>query len=297
MAIASGYCLLSGEPAARTLSSHGSGRFARLFFWLVPALILSSAGGCASDPNKPFTTSDRMDAGLVIILPGIEGESSLNHDVRRGLLNGGLLYAISIYRWGRPVPIAGPLLNQIDILGNRLEGLEIAKRIVSYQKNYPGRPVYLIGHSGGGGIAVFATEGLPKDITIDGLVLLSASISSAYDLTNALHHCRKGILNIYTREDVGLLIIATTLAGNVDGIRGPAAGAIGFDRPTAKILTGAHPGLPEALPARAHRAARKQFQRTPCQHHTQQLHHPLRPAVVDGGVLAAAEPAGCGRGG
>jgi pimeloyl-ACP methyl ester carboxylesterase len=215
-------------------AAHGTKGFSPLFYWLVPALILSTAGGCASDPNKPFMTSDRMNSGLVIILPGIEGESSLNHDVRRGLLNGGLFYAVPIYRWGRPVPIAGPLLNQMDIIGNRIEGKEIANRIVSYQKSYPGRPVYLIGHSGGGGIAVFAAEALPKDVSIDGLVLLSASMSSAYDLTGALGHCRKGILNIYSRADVGWLIIGTMLAGNVDGIRGPAAGAIGFDRPTAK---------------------------------------------------------------
>jgi pimeloyl-ACP methyl ester carboxylesterase len=221
-------------PAAETQADDGVQGFARPFCWLATALILFVAGGCASDPNKPFTTSDRMDSGLVIILPGIEGESSLNHDVRRGLLNGGLFYAMPIYRWGRPIPIAGPLLNQIDILGNRIEGKEIANRIVSYQKSYPGRPVYLIGHSGGGGIAVFAAEALPKDVSIDGLVLLSASISSAYDLTNALGHCRKGILNIHSRADIGLLIIGTMLAGNVDGIRGPAAGAIGFDRPTAK---------------------------------------------------------------
>ncbi|MGA2266512.1 MAG: hypothetical protein ABSH10_08805 [Phycisphaerae bacterium] len=179
-------------------------------------------------------SSDRLNTGLVIILPGIEGESALNQDIRRGLLNGGCPYAITIYHWGRPVPLAGPLLNQMDILGNRIEGKEIANRIVAYHKSYPDRPVYVIGHSGGGGIAVFAAEAMPKDASLSGVVLLSASISSAYDLTHALSHCRQGILNIYVTSDVGLLIIGTTLAGNVDGIRGPAAGAIGFDRPSSR---------------------------------------------------------------
>jgi pimeloyl-ACP methyl ester carboxylesterase len=199
----------------------------------LPLGLAVMAAGCA-DSNKPFVTADRMNRGLVVILPGIEGESSLNHDIRRGLVSGGLMCAMPIYRWGRPVPLAGPLLNQVDFLGNRLAANGIANMIVDYQKKYPDRPVYIVGHSGGGGIAVFAAEALPKDARIDGLVLLSASISSAHDITKALNHCRKGLLNIYSRGDVGLLIVGTTLAGNVDGIRGPAAGAIGFDRPTAR---------------------------------------------------------------
>ncbi len=202
---------------------------------LVPLAVLIPllAGGCA-DSNKPFTTTDRMNRGLVLILPGIEGESALNHEIRRGLVNGGLMCAMPIYRWGRPVPLAGPLLNQMDVLGNRIAGAGIADTIVDYQTKYPDRPVYVVGHSGGGGIAVFAAEALPKETMIDGLVLLSASMSSAYDLTKALGHCRKGVLNIYSRADVGLLIVGTVLAGNVDGIRGPGAGAIGFDRPSSR---------------------------------------------------------------
>lgn len=204
----------------------------RLLGW-VSVLAVVAAAGCGAS-NKPYMTADRMNVGLAIVLPGIEGESSLNQEVRRGLVSGGLLSAMPIYSWGRPVPLAGVLINQVDIIGNRIAAGGIAKMIVDYQKKYPDRSVYVVGHSGGGGIAVFVAEALPKDVMIDGVVVLSGSISSAYDLTKALGHCRKGILNIFTRGDVGLLIVGTTLAGNVDGIRGPAAGAIGFDRPSAR---------------------------------------------------------------
>jgi pimeloyl-ACP methyl ester carboxylesterase len=202
--------------------------------WLA-ALVL--ACGCSNGGNTRFETADRLSSGLIIILPGIEGESPLNHQIRQGMVAAGVYRAMPIYSWGRPVPIAGPLLNQIDFIGNRLEGRRIARMIMSYQGNYPARPVHLIGHSGGGGVAVFAAEALPEDHKIDGLVLLSASISSAYDLTKAMSHCRNGILNIYTKADVGFLVVGTTVAGNVDGTRGPAAGAIGFDklRPGDKI--------------------------------------------------------------
>jgi pimeloyl-ACP methyl ester carboxylesterase len=172
-----------------------------------------------------------MSHGLVIILPGIEGPSHFNRGIRSGLLTSGIYRALVIHSWGRPVPLAGPLLNQVDFIGNRLAGKQIADMIVAYQQNNPGRPVHVIGHSGGGGVAVFVAEGMPKGKKIDGLILLSASISSAYDLTKPLQHTRNGILNIYSKGDVGLLVIGTMLAGNVDGTRGPAAGAIGFDRP------------------------------------------------------------------
>ncbi|HAU39290.1 MAG TPA: hypothetical protein DCX07_16465 [Phycisphaerales bacterium] len=202
----------------------------------IPVLLAcaTAAGGCGAS-NAQFLTEDRKSNGLVIILPGIEGESRFNHDIRRGLVSAGLYRAMPIYSWGRPIPIAGPLINQMDIIGNRLAGIRIARMIEQYQDAYPDRPVYLVGHSGGGGVAVFAAEALKDDRQVDGLVLLSASISSGYDLTKALAHCRNGIVNFYTKADVAFLMIGTTLAGNVDGMRGPAAGAVGFSKSFPKL--------------------------------------------------------------
>ena len=178
--------------------------------------------GCGS--NKDFVTEDRLAQGLVIILPGIEGESPFNHDIRAGLLDADVPGAMMIYHWGRPIPVAGPLLNQMDVLGNRIEGRKIAQIIVDYQDSHPGKPVHLVGHSGGGGMAVFAAESLPEDRKVDGLVLISASISCDYNLDKAIRHCKSGIVNFYCKGDVALLVIGTTLAGNVDGTHGPAAG-------------------------------------------------------------------------
>lgn len=202
----------------------------------VPAIgllsaVLLAAGGCGS--NTEFVTEDRLVNGLVIVLPGIEGESAANRNIRSGLLAAGVDRALPIYNWGRPIPGLGMLLNQIDIIGNRLAGIRIAKMIVAYQDSHPGKPVHLVGHSGGGGVAVFAAEAMPEGRQVDGLVLLSASISSAYNLTKALSRCRSGILNFYSRADIGLLVIGTIVAGNVDGTHGPGAGAIGFDMPGA----------------------------------------------------------------
>lgn len=200
----------------------------RKIVWTIPLLALM-LWGCAGEPVMArLASQERKDQGLIIILPGIEGESRFNHDIRDGLADAGVKSAIMIYRWGRPVPLAGMLLNQVDILGNRAEARKIARMIEQYQDEYPGRSVQIIGHSGGGGVGVFVCESLSPRHQVDGLILLSASISPSYDLTRALARCRSGIVNFYSTSDVGLLMVATTIAGNVDGVHGPAAGANGF---------------------------------------------------------------------
>ncbi|MGC9454593.1 MAG: serine aminopeptidase domain-containing protein [Phycisphaerae bacterium] len=193
-------------------------------------LTVALSCGCFED-SSIYLTEQRKANGLVVILPGIEGESSMNRDIRKGLDRAGIQAAMPIYHWGRPIPIAGMVLNQMDVVGNRMAGERIARMVREYQQSYPGRPVYLVGHSGGGGVAVFAAEAMPDDTQLDGLILLSASISAGYDLTKALSHCRQGIVNFYNPRDVGLLAVGTTLTSTVDGVRGPSAGLEGFQSP------------------------------------------------------------------
>lgn len=186
--------------------------------------VVSLMGGCAT--SGYFVTPDRLEKGLVIVLPGIEGKGALSRDIRDGLVAAGVDQALKMRSWGLI-----PLLKQMDIIGSRLAGMDIAKEIVAYQDKYPGRPVYVVGHSGGGGIAVFVAEEMPEGRQVDGLILLSASISSAYNLTKALKNCKNGIVNFYDRSDGGLLGLGMILAGGIAGIHGPAAGLIGFDKP------------------------------------------------------------------
>lgn len=194
---------------------------------------LLAAGGCDGQAAD-FVTEDRMERGLVVILPGIEGQSELNQNIRRGLDAGGVACALPIHSWGRPVPLVGMIVNQVDFLGNRLAGVGVANMIRNYQDSHPNRPVFIVGHSGGGGVAVFAAEAMPEGRKVDGLILLSASISSAYDLTKALSRCRLGIVNFHNPDDFALLGLGTTALGNVDGTHGPSAGLIGFDKLSGK---------------------------------------------------------------
>jgi len=193
--------------------------------------ILATSIMCGCENNSAFSTPERLEAGLVVILPGIEGESEANQNIRDGLDAAGVDRSLQIWHWGRPVPGVGMILNQIDFLGNYIAGERIAQRIMKYQDEYPERPVHIIGHSGGGGIAVFAASALPEGRQIDGLVLLSASISSNHDISRALKRCSSGIVNFYNQDDLVLLGLATTVLGNVGGAHGPSAGLTGFNTP------------------------------------------------------------------
>ena len=175
-----------------------------------------------------------MEKGWVIILPGIEGRSSWNYELARGLEDGGVRFGIEVYDWGTVVP-GGMLINLTDYERNRRVATELRDRIVSYRRAHPRRPVHLIGHSGGGGIAVLTAEMLPVEEPVSSVILLAAAISPTHDLRNALDRSQYGVFNYYSPLDV-LLRAGTTVAGTIDREHAQSAGAVGFTRPAK--LTG-----------------------------------------------------------
>jgi pimeloyl-ACP methyl ester carboxylesterase len=203
------------------------------FQLLLLAGLAAILAGC--DPNAQYCTPERYEQGLVLILPGIEGVSGNNVGIQQGLNDGGVDYALQIYPWGFPVPGVGMLVNQTDVAANRAAGARIAEVIVRYQQQYPGKPVFLVGHSGGGGVAVFTLEQLGARADgqpIKGAILISSSISSNYNLAPALAMTQLGILNVYNGLDTGLLGVGTGIFGNVDGGTAPSAGRTGFSQRT-----------------------------------------------------------------
>ena len=207
-----------------------TGRFKNRRFTLLTAagLILIFCSGCIMADR--YDTPRRRRHGLVLVLPGIEGHSLLNENIARGLGEGGVSSAIEIYDWTTGIP-GNLLVNLAYLERNREEARKLARRIVRYQQRQPGRPVILVGHSGGGGIAVLALECLPKDSKVDLAILLAPALSPDYDLTSALRHSSQGIMNLYSNKDVGLLKVGTTIFGPIDREFGASAGAVGFREP------------------------------------------------------------------
>jgi hypothetical protein len=199
--------------------------------------LLSAATGCISS-SQPYLTSDRMERGLVIVLPGVEGRSPLNEAICRGLNDGGVNWAIELYDWTAPVPLIGltmgPLYNQEAEGRNQNKADELAGRIKRYQFAYPHRPVVLVGQSGGGAIAVWAARALSGGHKVDGVILMAASLSPGYPLSRALNNSDRGIVNFYSARDWFLLGVGTTITGTMDGEHESSAGKVGFLPPSGR---------------------------------------------------------------
>ncbi len=180
--------------------------------------------------DQPYMAPDRIDKGLVIVLPGIEGRSPLNEDICRGLSDGGVDCAIELMDW---TSWAGPLYDQRAQDRNRRKASEIAALILNYKQTHPGTPVTLVGQSGGGAMAIWTAEALPPDCMVDGIILLAASLSPNYDLELALVKTRRGIVSFHSSKDWLLLGFGTTVVGTMDGEHSSSAGKVGFEIPLA----------------------------------------------------------------
>jgi pimeloyl-ACP methyl ester carboxylesterase len=182
---------------------------------------------------KELRTPERLNRGLVLVLPGIEGESLLNHGIARGLADGGLPLAIEIHDWTTGV-ILFFLYHLRGWRRNVVQADRLVQRILEYRRMYPGRPVHLVGHSGGAAMAVLALERLPAGAFVTSAVLLHTAISPGYDLSGAIEHVEQGIWNFRSVLDVFFLGIGTCVTGTLDGCRTPSAGMLKF-RPPAEL--------------------------------------------------------------
>src|SRR5262245_31587999 len=106
------------------------------------ALVCTLLSGCSL---TELQTPQRMDKGLVIILPGIEGRSFMNENLARGLADGGVGMGIEIYEWGAAVPGAGLLINIADYERNKIEAENLAEHIRAYRRAHPGAAIHVIG--------------------------------------------------------------------------------------------------------------------------------------------------------
>ncbi|MFH0963442.1 MAG: alpha/beta hydrolase [Planctomycetota bacterium] len=179
--------------------------------------------------NK-YATMERYEKGLVLILPGIEGWSVFNWLVAEGLAKGGVPYALEIHDWTTGFSLLF-LWHLVARRRSRREAERVAVRIREYLREHPGRPVWVVGQSGGGGIAVFALEALRDEENVEGAVLLAPALGQEYDLTESLERTTRGIHHYYSHFDVFFQGLGTGIFGTMDRAYGSSAGRRGFKRP------------------------------------------------------------------
>jgi pimeloyl-ACP methyl ester carboxylesterase len=205
----------------------------RGFAILALALSGLSAGCLQPMPDR----AERLPRGCVYYFDGAGGGGIRNWagGVRQGLLDAGYRGAGELVSWNTGFGVMADQDSSIDY--KRGKAAEAAQNIQQYAKQYPGAPVTVIGLSAGTAVAVFTLEALPANCPVENVILLGASISNDYDLTQALRRVR-GRLYVFTSEHDAVLAFAVTAAGTADRKMGSiSAGLHGFEmpaRPTAE---------------------------------------------------------------
>jgi hypothetical protein len=165
---------------------------------------------------------------VLIHLPGITGELSIDREFVRGMKQAGYQGETTIVDWtsgnfGIPALYAEK--------HNAREAQQLADRIVQVRKDNPRGRIVLSAHSGGNGIAVWALERLPDEVRIDDVLFLAPALSPDYDLSNALRHVNGHAYAFTSPYDVFILGAGTLLFRTMDGKRADSAGRVGFVKP------------------------------------------------------------------
>ena len=139
--------------------------------------------------------AERLDAGLVVSLDGVGGYDWGPRWIRAGLDEAGIKSAIVIYDWSQG-PAGLWVGDLVDEQRNRESAQDLARIITSYMATKPGRPVTLIGHSGGTAVVVWALEALPAGVKVDRVILLAPALAPDYNLAPACAASRPHVRHV-----------------------------------------------------------------------------------------------------
>ena len=164
--------------------------------------VITVISACASKPTgllKPLPDhSERMKHGYLYYLDGAGGGTAKKNwagGVREGFLEAGYSGAGEMFSWETGKGLTAD--QKASVKYKRQKAQRLAGRIEKHVATYPGAPVGLLGFSAGTAEVIFALEVLPEKTQVDTVVLLGASISHDYDLTEMLKRV-KGKMYIYT---------------------------------------------------------------------------------------------------
>jgi pimeloyl-ACP methyl ester carboxylesterase len=202
-------------------------------------LFACAAATAADSPARRFdcgtdvAVTPSSAEGRLLILPGV-GNTQF-HLARfvaaaQAQLPG---FDIDVRPWGVPFLT---LHNLRAHARNEATAAALAAEIADWRREHPAEPFYLVGYSGGGGMATLVTAALPDDIRIDRLVLVAPAISPDYPLAlNVLPHVREYAVNYASERDLQVGW-GTQTFGTIDRKMTPSAGAIGFAAAHDRLL-------------------------------------------------------------
>lgn len=189
-------------------------------------LLLAPLGKRAASFHQSMHNQDRLNEGLILVLPGIDGCTTVCDNIARGLDAAGTDSAVEVYDW-RSFRGWNPL-HLATIRKNKQQAHNISQRLQQYRCEFPGRPISLIGHSAGAGIALFVMKTLPKSFIVDHVILLAAAVSRRFEANQLAESTCGGIWNFSSRRDLPTVGLGTLIFGTVDRRHAVSAGALGF---------------------------------------------------------------------
>jgi pimeloyl-ACP methyl ester carboxylesterase len=197
--------------------------------WLRTFLLLTAAAwacGCA----KHYTVSEQAlpmppCPTLIFVADGAGDFRAASTSMRKVLDQEGLPGSVQTVVWSHGY--LRILKDQLDYSYARAQGYKLAETIQAVRQTHPEMSIYVVGHSAGAVVALSAAESLPP-CSIDGMALLSPSVSTFYDLRPALTAVRRHMDVYYSTHDTLYLGVGTGIFGTSEGIHAPASGRIGF---------------------------------------------------------------------
>jgi pimeloyl-ACP methyl ester carboxylesterase len=204
------------------------------------ALLLVCAGATAADsPARHWdcgleaASVPSQAEGRLLILPGV-GNTRFHLAGFVAAAQAQLpRFDVEVRTWGVPFMTIHNLRAHER---NMATAAEIAAEIAQWRRTHPDAPFYLVGYSGGGGMATLVTAALPDDVSIDRLVLVAPAISPDYPLaTEVLPHVREYVVNYSSERDLQVGW-GTRTFGTIDRKYTDGAGGIGFAAAHERVL-------------------------------------------------------------
>jgi len=193
----------------------------------VPLLTGCCAVGSRPDLCRTIPPSEPNPVGVVFVANGSGDFHTVSTNLGRVVAETSTPLQVETVPWSH-----GFCRYVTDHLGHAnhvQQGSRLAADVTEYRQAYPGRKVYLIGHSAGCAVVLAAAERLPTD-SVDRLILLAPSVCVTYDLRPALRTARCGIDVFHSDKDSVILGLGTLIVGTADHRCRTAAGQYGLGR-------------------------------------------------------------------
>jgi pimeloyl-ACP methyl ester carboxylesterase len=165
-------------------------------------------------------------AGVVVFsADGAGNFQNCSRSLRQTVALAGVPIQVETFEWSHGY--CRVILDQVAFGYAKAQGRRMAETVTEFCARNPRARVYLMGHSAGVTVALIAAAHMPPGL-VEGVLLLSGSVSADYDLRPALRNVRGYVDVFYSRRDWWYLGVATRLVGTSDRLYSPTSGRIGF---------------------------------------------------------------------